>query len=137
MDELTPVINQLNAPFWKAAERGELLLPWCAATGRHFWPAAPRSPYHLDTPVEWRPAPVEGVLVVAVIYRRSFMKSLEPVMPYAIGQVELDAGPRLLVHLRDIALASPERAGSRVRVFFDSILGSSPKVPMARAVTEV
>src|SRR4051794_9834921 len=136
MNELEPVVNALNAPFWEAARRGELLLPWCAATRRFFWPPSPRSPFHLDTRVEWRPARTLGVLVAAVAYRRSFMKSLEPVMPYAVGQVELEEGPRLLVHLRDVALAEPSCAGTRMQVYFDSILSDSPKVPMARATTE-
>jgi uncharacterized OB-fold protein len=136
MNELEPVINTLNAPFWEAARNGELVLPWCAATRRFFWPPSPRSPYSFDTRIEWRSARSRGVLVAAVAYRRSFMKSLDPVMPYAVGQVELDDGPRLLVHLRDVALAAPECAGTRVHVYFDSIVGGSPKVPMARTAKE-
>lgn len=136
MDELAPVINDLNRPFWEGAERRELLLPFCRSTGRHFWPPSPRSPFDIDQLVEWRPASPAGVLLVAVVYRRSFMKSLEPVMPYAIGQVELDCGPRLLVHLRDITLTAPECAGTRVEIHFDSILATGPKMPMARPLRE-
>ena len=134
-DELSPVITTLNAPFWEAAERGELLLPWCETTRQYYWPPGPRSPFDIHTRIAWRPARTGGRLTDAVIYRRGFMKSFEPVMPYAIGLVELDDGPRLLVHLRDVALAAPEQAGAQVQIFFESILLGSPKMPMAARQT--
>ena len=43
-DVIEPLINTLNVPFWEAAGRGELCLPWCAATSQFFWPPAPVSP---------------------------------------------------------------------------------------------
>jgi len=133
IESIEPLVNQLNAPFWEAAGRGELMLPWCAATQRFFWPPAPVSPFSTDTPMAWRRAEPRGSLLVAVTYRRSYLKALDPIMPYAIGIVELDAGPRLQVHLRDVGLAAPGCQGRRVEVYFEGLLPDSRPVPMARA----
>lgn len=132
IESIEPLINRLNAPFWEAASSGELLLPWCAATQAFFWPPAPVSPFSLETPTAWRKAEQGGTLLVAVAFRRSYLKVLDPIMPYAIGIVELDAGPRLQVHVRDVGLAAPERHGQRVQVFFEGLLPGSRPVPMAR-----
>lgn len=134
IESIEPIINNLNAPFWDAATRGDLLLPWCAATQRFFWPPASVSPFSLDTPIAWRPAETGGTLQAAVTYRRGYLKVLDPIMPYSVGIVELDAGPRLQVHLRDSSLALPARHGQRVQIFFEGLLPDSRPVPMARAV---
>lgn len=128
---IEPVINSLNAPFWEAAERNEFVLPWCTSTEQFFWPPGPVSPFDLDARIAWRPAERTGRLVTAVVFRRSYLKALEPIMPYAVGLVELDAGPRLQVHVRDTALAAPDRAGARVRIEFEGLLPDSRPVPVA------
>ena len=134
IESIEPIINNLNAPFWDAATRGELVLPWCAATRKFYWPPAPVSPFSLDTPISWRPAETGGTLQAAVTYRRSYLKVLDPIMPYSVGIVELDAGPRLQVHLRDGNLALPAQHGQRVQIYFEGLLPDSRPVPMARAV---
>jgi len=127
---IEPIINGLNAPFWEAAERGELLLQWCEDTRRFFWPPGPVSPYSIKSPVTWKPAPATGTLRATVIYRRSYLKELEPIMPYAVGVVELDAGPRIQVHVRDLDLAG--QTGQRVVIRFESLLPGGRPVPMAQ-----
>lgn len=131
-DLITPIINKLNRPFWEAAERRELVLPWCTTSEQHFWPPGPLSPFHLHTPISWRAAKPAGALVGGIIYRRSFLPELEPLMPYGIGFVALDDGPRLQVHLRDITLAMPDKTGKRVEIFFEPMLPGYPAIPMAR-----
>ena len=110
-----------------------LVLPWCDATGRFFWPPGPVSPYSLDTPVAWKAASHGGTLLAAVVFRRSYLKVLDPIMPYAVGIVELDAGPRLQVHVRDVGLAAPGRHGQRVEIRFGGLLPDSRPVPVAYA----
>jgi uncharacterized protein len=115
---LNPAINTLNAPFWEAARAGRLVLPFCTTTGRAFWPPSPSSPYATGGAVEWRDAEPRGRLCTGVVYRRSFHKAFEALMPYAIGLVELDAGPRLQAHIPNPDSASAPRTGERVALRF-------------------
>ncbi|MFI5382351.1 MAG: Zn-ribbon domain-containing OB-fold protein, partial [Tepidisphaerales bacterium] len=106
--------------------------PWCMKTQQFFWPPGPVSPFDLATAITWRNARRSGTLVGAITYRRSFLPQLEKLMPYAIGFVALDDGPRLQVHLRNIALASPDRTDERVEIFFEPLLEGYQPVPMAQ-----
>jgi uncharacterized OB-fold protein len=121
-----PIVNSLNRPYWDAAARGELVLPFCVATGRAFWPPSPISPFATGGAVEWRKAAPLGQVITRVVYRRGFLKQFEPLMPYAIGLVELDAGPRLLAHIARADAADAPLAGARVRLQFEKLLGDDP-----------
>jgi uncharacterized OB-fold protein len=132
MTAVNPIINTLNAPFWDAAKDGVLLLPFCLQTRHAFWPPSPFSPFVTGGVVEWRTATPEGALLARVTYRRAFLKAFDPLMPYAIGLVELDEGPRLQAHIvRPDDAASP-KAGERVRLSFARLLDD---VPILTALT--
>lgn len=126
-EAIAPVVNALNAPFWAAAARGRLDLPVCLDTGRAFWPPSPISPF-TGGPVAWRAAEPAGTLKGMVVYRRVFQKAFEPLSPYGAALVELDAGPRLMVHVSDPATA-PE-PGASVRLAFRPLLEGGPAVPV-------
>lgn len=127
MQELVdPVVNDLNRPFWNGAERGELVLPHCGGTGRAFWPPSPVSPFD-GGPVTWRAVSAEGVVTASVTYARLFQQALAANMPYAVAEVELASGARLLAHMRDPALARP---GDRVRLHFAPLAGGGMPVLM-------
>jgi uncharacterized OB-fold protein len=124
-----PVINSLNAAFWAAAADGRLTLPFCIATRRAFWPPSPLSPFPTGQSVEWRDAEPFGTLRSRIVYRRVFQKRFESVMPYGVGLVELDAGPRLLAHLADPDAPGTAKVGDRVKIVFASVLDEGPKIP--------
>lgn len=90
-------VNALNAPFWKGVRANQLLLPWCPQTEQFFWPPCPFSPFDPSGPTEWREAGRQGTLVARVIFRRSFQRAFEALMPYGAALVALDCGPRLFV----------------------------------------
>jgi uncharacterized OB-fold protein len=125
-EPIAPLVNDLNRPFWEAAEAGRLVLPWCPATTQFFWPPSPFSPFGAVAP-EWRDAPAGGVLKAMAVYRRAFQKAFEPLMPYGVGLLELDAGPRLQVHISDADAAT---VGRRASLGFASLLPGGPKVPI-------
>ena len=133
MAAITPIINRLNRPFWDAAALGELRLPHCVSTGRAFWPPSPISPLAERGAVEWRPCAPLGVVKALAVYRRVFHPAFAPLTPFGVALVELDAGPRLQVHVRDPDGADAPRAGRRVRLVFDQILADGPLVPVAQA----
>ncbi len=126
-EPMAPVVSDLNRPFWDAAATGRLQLPWCPATEQHFWPPSPFSPF-AAVRSEWREAPRVGTIAAVAIYRRVFQKAFEPLMPYAVGLLALDAGPRLQVHIARVENAV---AGRRATLNFASLLAGGPKVPVA------
>ena len=129
MDALAPIVNSLNAPFWEGARSGALMLPFCVATGRAFWPPSPWSPFHANGAVAWRRVEPVGTLVSRVVYRRSFHPALAPLMPYAIALVTLDAGARLQAHLARPDDPESPRAGERVALRFLPLIEGGPAVP--------
>ena len=124
--------SALTAPFWQAAADRVLALPHCTATGLAFWPPSPLSPYDSGAAVEWRPVPGGGTLQARVVFRRSFVAELANRIPYAVGLVELDAGPRLQVHIGAPDDASAPQPGQRVEIRFVEIVPGAGPVPIAQ-----
>lgn len=131
MDGLQPIVNSLNRPFWDAAEAGRLVLPYCVQSGRAFWPPSPSSPF-TGGAVLWRDVAATGRLRSRVVYRRGFMKELEARMPYAVGLVELDAGPRLLAHIETPDAPGSPQPDERVAIHFLRLVEGGRPVPTAR-----
>ena len=132
VEPLDPVVNSLSRPFWEAAEQARLALPFCASTGRPFWPPSPTSPFVTGGKVEWRDASATGRLRSRVVYRRVFQKVLSKRVPYGIGLVELSAGVRLQVHIADPEAADAPRAGEAVTIFFLPLVEGGTPVPQVR-----
>ena len=130
IEALPLLVNELNAPFHEAAATGRLLMPFCMSSQRTFWPPSPLSPYYMRSEVTWRETSPLGTLVSRVIYRRCFQQEFEPFMPYAVGLVQLDAGPRLVAHLSDPDDPSSARAGDRVHIRFAPLLENGPSVAL-------
>jgi hypothetical protein len=124
IEALPRIANELNAPYWKAAAQQRLVLPYCTASQRAFWPPSPISPFKADGAVEWREADTAGTLHSRVIFRRCFQKPFETLMPYSVGLVQLNAGPRLLAYLASPDEADSPRDGDRIRIGFAQILAN-------------
>jgi uncharacterized OB-fold protein len=134
---LDPIVNDLSRPFLEALWDGELPLPFCLTTERHFWPPCPTSPFVTAGATEWRSAGASGVLTGLVIYRRSFHPAFADAVPYGVGLVELNAGPRLRVHLADVTSDDRLSAGDRVRVSRAIIVdGQRPALIATRACSD-
>ena len=116
VESIAPVVTTLNAPHWQAAARGEFVLPFCVSSNRAFWPPSPLSPFVSCGPVEWRAIDPVGIVDALVVYRRPFQKPFEPMLPYGIALVALDAGPRLLAHIPKADEAGAPGRGDRVRL---------------------
>jgi uncharacterized OB-fold protein len=128
---IEPIINSLSRPFWEKARAGEFFLPHCIQSNRFFWPPSPTSPFVTSGETEWRAAAPEGELQSVIIYRRSFHVSLQPRLPYGIGLVQLDAGPRLRVHVSDVSTRDRLHPGDQVRVGFSKFSPQDWPIPVA------
>jgi uncharacterized protein len=135
-DRVAPVVNGLNAPFWRGAAEGRLMLPHCTKTQRAFWPPSSASPFVTAGPVEWREAKPDGTVLAIAVYRRPFYAALAGLMPYAIGLVALDAGPRLLAHIANPDASGAVRKGDRVRIGFATIVDGGVPVPIIERIGE-
>jgi len=134
-ETLLAIINNLNAPFWSAGNEDRLVLPFCVASGRPFWPPSPISPFITAGPVEWRPVEPTGTVLSVVVYRRAFQKKFEPLTPYGAGLIELDAGPRLMAYVPDIDRPLAVRADDRAGLHFARVLRGGPVVPILLRLT--
>jgi uncharacterized OB-fold protein len=125
-ETLAPIVNDLNRPFWEAAETGTLLMPHCVDSDRPFWPPSPLSPF-TSGPVSWRPVEPRGTVAAAVTYARIFQQLLADRTPFAIALVDLVDGVRLQVHAPDPALALP---GTEVTIGFAALGPDTRPVPV-------
>lgn len=128
---VSPIVNTLNAPFWHAAAEDRLVLPFCVATGRAFWPPSSISPFVTGGMTEWRAAEPLGTVVAMAIYRRGFHPAFAGLMPYAVGLIELDCGPRLQAYIAHPDAADAVRPGARARLRFARIVDGGESVLVA------
>jgi uncharacterized protein len=135
-ESVAPVSNSLWAPHLEAAAKGVLLLPWCIATARHFWPPSPSSPFVTAGPVEWQEADRIGVLRSLIVYRRVFQQAFADCAPYGIGLVELASGVRLQAHVAALESGQAPSAGSRMEIYFEPIATGGIPVAHARLAQE-
>ena len=122
-EQIAPTVNTLNAAFWNAAVRAELVLPHCVASGRAFWPPSPSSPFVVD----WRPAPPHGIVKSIATIHRGFQKAFEPCLPYAVALVECADQVRLQLFLADPRAVAVD---DRVAIGFAAVVADGPVIPI-------
>lgn len=87
------------APFWEAADRHELLLPFCGACEQFFFYPRTLCPVCGSRDVQWRRASGRGRLYTFCIQYRNSVPGLENAVPFVTAIVQLDEGPRLMTFL--------------------------------------
>jgi uncharacterized OB-fold protein len=84
-----------TAAFWQATRASQLVVRKCATCGYLRWPPGPACPECLSPDGAWTPVRTSGTLLTYCVYRRAFSKAFAADVPYAVGYVQLDDGPRL------------------------------------------
>lgn len=113
-----PSPNPLTAPYWRAAQQGELKLPRCAACAKfHFYPRA-ACPYCGSVEFAWHPVAGRGEIYSFTVVHRAPSKGFEELVPYTVAVVALDEGPHLMTRLVQVAPAAVN-IGMRVKVVFE------------------
>ena len=92
--------SHVTAGFWAATAREELAIQRCKACGRFQHP--PRAVCTACGAADLAFARVSGggTLYSYTVVERAFLPELRPLVPYAIGLVDLPEGPRLMAGLR-------------------------------------
>jgi uncharacterized OB-fold protein len=105
------------APLYRAATRGELALPFCAAC---------KQPLELDQEVcddcggtehDWRAVELRGTVHAATLMHRREPGLVNAATPYPIVDVELESGHRIVMTTARPMDTAPE-IGARVRIGF-------------------
>ncbi|MDE2836258.1 MAG: Zn-ribbon domain-containing OB-fold protein [Chloroflexota bacterium] len=106
--------------FWEGCRAHQLVLQRCSSCDAFRFPPSVICPECLST--DWEVAPLSGRGTVHTfgVYHRLYHKAFEPELPYVVGIIELEEGPRLL---SNVVGCRPEDVycGMSVRVVFEDI----------------
>jgi uncharacterized OB-fold protein len=87
-----------TAPYWEAANRGELQIQRCHACDRYYFYPRTACPRCGSTDVTWVSVSGRGRLHTYLINHRP-ARGFENEAPYAIAVVELEEGPRMMANI--------------------------------------
>ncbi len=99
-----PVIYPEEIPYWEALKQRKLKLQRCTSCHKSWFPIGPACPHCFSFDFTWADMSGRGVLHNFVIYHKAWTKWLEPRVPYAVVQVQLEEGPRLTTNLLDCSI---------------------------------
>lgn len=89
------------ALYWQATTRGELVIQKCSQCGHLRWPPQGTCPECLSLEWAWSKIRPSGTLLSYVVYHRAFDPGFADQIPYTVGLVQLDDGPRMYGIVRD------------------------------------
>jgi uncharacterized protein len=113
-----PVPSPETKPFWDAARRHELSLPFCRPCRAFFYYPRAACPRCLSPDLEWKAVSGRGTLHTFTVVHRA-QKGFPLGSPYVIAVVELEEGPRMMTNLVGITPdPSAIRIGMPVEVTF-------------------
>lgn len=93
---------------------GRLRYQQCLRCGNSWLPQRPQCPSCLADAWEWCAAAGGGTLISFVVYHHAFHEDVKDLVPYAVGIVELDEGPRMLCRLGGVTIDPGGEAGLTV-----------------------
>ena len=115
-----PRPNEDSAPYWEAAQRGELRMQRCVPCGHVRFPPALLCARCLSEQCEWVKLSGRGTVFSWIVVHQSQHPAFNADVPYNVTIVELEEGPRLhtaLVECRNDQI----HIGMPVEVVFDKV----------------
>jgi uncharacterized OB-fold protein len=109
-----------SQPFWDACARHELIVPRCEDCGRFWFPPSNRCQHCWSPRFGWTPVSGRGRLYSFTVFRRAYAAELADQVPYVVGVVELEEGPRLITNVVGYDPADV-RVDMPVEVVFDDL----------------
>jgi hypothetical protein len=116
---LPGISDPLTAPFWQGARDGTLLVQKCDHCGYLRWPPGPVCTECQTPGGSWTPVRPSGLLYSYAEYHRALAPAFKDDVPYAVGLIELDDGPRMYGTM--IGSLRTADVGRRVRAVFDPV----------------
>jgi len=108
-----------SAPYWAAALEGRLVVQRCTSCGRHQLYARAHC-LACRSPVEWVDASGRGTIYSFTVIRQNMSRSFRHLVPYVVGLVDLEEGPRLMTNIVGSDPADV-RVGAPVTVRFEQV----------------
>jgi uncharacterized protein len=91
-----PVIDDpVDAGFWDAARRGELVVQACGACGHRSFPPRPMCSVCRSVERVWEPVSGRGTIWTWVVVHPPLLPVFQPLAPYAVVVVALDEDPTI------------------------------------------
>ena len=94
-----PVIDDLSRPYWSAAREHVLQLPKCDACGLVRVQFERWCPHCASEAFTWTRMSGRGKVWSFCAFHRAYFESFAADLPYNVGLVELDEGPRLMTNI--------------------------------------
>ena len=115
-----PVINEDTALYWEYSRRHELRMQKCIACGNIRFPVSIVCPECHSLDAEWTKLSGKGKVYSYIVFRQAYHPSYVNEIPYIVGIIELDEGPRMESNIvgcdiEDITIDMP------VEVVFDDV----------------
>jgi uncharacterized OB-fold protein len=131
MPKQSPIPNDLDRPFYEAADQDRLVIQYCDACQRwQFPPEAKCAECETSTSLNWREIGGRGTIYSYGVVYDSPIASLQPDQPYNVAVISLDEAPEInmLSHLPGTRHGHVP-IGHAVRVFFEETPATGQKVP--------
>jgi hypothetical protein len=125
--------DPIDAPFWAATLRGELVVQRCASCGKRRFPPRPACPVCQSFAHEWQPVSGEGRIFSFGVPHPPLLPSFAALAPYNVVLVELAEDPAIRMVGNLVALSAGRigeinaidprsiRIGQPVRAVFDRV----------------
>ena len=114
------VDEEAMRPFWEGALEGRLMIQRCKQCGAYQGPTAGLCIECLSESLEWVQASGKGTLHAYGIMHQRYHPGFYDEIPYNVGMVELEEGPRLNTNILGISDADL-RVGMPVTVTFETV----------------
>lgn len=97
---IEPAIDWESREYWEAATRHELLIKRCGTCGRAHWYPRTHCPYCQADSTTWERSSGRGTVYTFTVIRQNSSSAFRDWVPYTVGLVELEEGPRVFALLR-------------------------------------
>ena len=115
-----PVLDALNAPFWKAARSGALAMQQCSDCGHIRYPLSHVCPECLSERFEWKPLSGRGTVYSSIVFHQVYDKAFAGDVPYNVSLIQLEEGPRMMSNVVGVPPAEV-KVGDAVEVVFEDV----------------
>jgi uncharacterized OB-fold protein len=120
-----PERDALNTPYWDHLAQGQLCYQHCNACSHAWLPARSECPGCLAADWRWQAAAGGAKLISWVVYHMAYHPAFANRLPYAVGVVELDEGPRLISNVIGIDDAERLKIDQRLVLVIEDESGTA------------
>lgn len=116
---IEPEADWESRPYWEGAARGELMIKRCRACQRAHWYPRAQCPHCQADAVDWEVACGRGTVYSHTTIHQNNGRTFRDWVPYRLGLVDLEEGPRVFAFLR--GAADGLGVGAPVTVGFETV----------------